>query len=221
MCQIEFSGHHFTLNTDGAMYWREESMLIVSDLHLEKGSHFAAKGQFLPPYDTRETLERLERCIGSTNASRILFLGDSFHDADGPDRMGLTERDMLEDICAAMQAIWVQGNHDGAWVPAHARQCEVFSLGGLTFRHEATPGGQAEISGHFHPCAEISHKGGTVRRRCFIEDGRKMILPSFGTYTGGLDVLSPVIAAHFASVFNVHVLGLEKIYSLPAERLAA
>lgn len=196
-------------------------MLIVSDLHLEKGSHFAMKGQFLPPYDSRETLERLERCLEACKASRILFLGDSFHDAGGHDRMGLAEMDILEDICGSLQAVWVQGNHDGAWVPSRASQCEVFTLNGLTFRHEATANGMGEVSGHFHPCAGVTHKGGFVRRRCFIEDGRKMILPSFGAFTGGLDVTQPTIALHFLDGFNVHILGMDKVYSLTADRLAA
>lgn len=209
------------MSPEGALYWHAEHMLIVADLHLEKGSHFAMRGQFLPPYDTRETLERLERAIRNSGASRILFLGDSFHDATGPDRMSYTERDMLEDMCGALQAIWVQGNHDGAYVPRGARQCEVFSLSGITFRHQATDDGHHEISGHFHPCAEIAHKGAVMRRRCFIEDGRKMILPSFGAFTGGLDVKADPIAEHFLGLFNVHVLGLEKVYSVPADRLAA
>ncbi len=196
-------------------------MLVVSDLHLEKGSHFAMRGQFLPPYDSRETLERLCRIVDSSSASRLLLLGDSFHDTAAHERLSFSEQDLLEDICAARQTIWVQGNHDGSYVPARAQSCEVFSLGGLTFRHEARPGAVAEISGHFHPCAEINHKGGFVRKRCFIEDGAKLVLPAFGAYTGGMDVRHESIAGHFSGSYRVHIMGLDKIYTLTGERLAA
>ncbi len=221
MTKIDFSGHRLTLSPEGALYWPAESMLVVSDLCLEKEGPCAMRGRFLPSSDTRETLERLERAVAMSGASRILFLGDSFLDADGPDRLGLAERDCLEDICGALQAIWVQRNNGGGWVPPRARPCEVFALGGLTFRHEASRHGHGEISGHFHPCVEMPDAGGIAHSRCFIEDGRKMVMPSFGAFTGGLDVREPAIAAHFPGGFTVHVLGMEKIHTLPTERLVA
>ena len=152
MTQIEFAGHGFSMSPEGTLYWHAEHMLVVADLHLEKGSHFAMRGQFLPPYDTRETLERLERAIKNSSASRILFLGDSFHDATGPERMSYTERDMLEDMCGALQAIWVQGNHDGSLRPARRAPVR-----GVFFKRHHLParGDQGtvttKISGHYPP----------------------------------------------------------------------
>ncbi len=221
MARIKFSGHHFTLSPEGTLYWHEESMLVVSDLHLEKGSCSGLRGQLPPSYDSRETLERLARIVENTPASRILFLGDTFHDAQAHERLSFSEQDLLEDICGARRTVWVHGSHGGAYVPGRVQSCGVFSLSGLTFRHEATQDGSGEVSGRFHPCAEISHKGSLVRKPCFIEDGRKMILPAFGAYAGGMDARHESIALHFPQGCRVHVMGLEKIHTLDGGRAAA
>ena len=221
MTLIDFASHSLNLCHDGTIHWAAQSMLIVSDLHLEKGSHFAVKGRFLPPYDSRETLGKLQVALQKTHAKRVLFLGDSFHDADGHARLAAEERALLDHLCGTFEVIWVQGNHDGSWVPPCVQQCADYTIDGITFTHEATRKGRAEISGHFHPCVRVNHKGGSVRRPCFIEDGNKLILPSFGAFTGGMDVREAVIAAHFPEPFRVHILGQDRVYSLPSVRLVA
>jgi metallophosphoesterase superfamily enzyme len=210
--QIAFAGHTLTLCPEGTLYWGAESMLVVADLHLERATP-SGRRLFLQAHDPRETLARLRRIIRRSGASRILFLGDSFLSADGPESLGLAERDLLEDICGALQAIWIHGAR-GGWIPPRARSCGVFSLSGLTFRHQASPDCSGEISGHFQPRAPARKGGCADTDRCFIEDGRKLIMPSFGDFTGGTDMSAPVMAAHFPRGFTAHVLGMKKIHSL-------
>jgi metallophosphoesterase superfamily enzyme len=212
--RIDFAGQSLTLCPEGTVYWAAESMLVVADLHLERAVPPGGRRLFLQPHDTRETLARLKRAVRVSGASRLLFLGDSFRDAEGPESLGLAERDMLEDMCGALQAIWVHGAQ-GGWVPPRARSCGVFSLGGLTFRHEASPDAVGEISGYLHPLAgTLQQDGCEDNRRCFVEDGRKLVMPSFGDFTNGTDVRDPAFAAHFPRGFTAHVLGMEKIDSL-------
>lgn len=208
---ITFCGQDFLLHPSGGLFWPAQSLLIVSDLHLEKASHFALRGFFLPPYDTRETLARLDNAIQDFLPLKILILGDCFHDPKGFDRLPKDER-VLFDTLMNYHPIWINGNHDGDFVPAGFAAHNAYELQGITFRHEALKDGMREISGHFHPKAEILHKGARISRPCFIEDGNKMILPSFGAYTGGLFVDDPSIADHFTDNRRVYALGEKKVY---------
>jgi len=209
---IPFGPHNFLLHHSGALYWPEKSMLIVSDLHLEKGSHFARRGFFLPPYDSLETLIKLNRTIDSFSPEKILLLGDCFHDVHGPLRLQKKERDLFASLLH-YSPLWIRGNHDGGYVPEGFGAHDVLSIGGITFRHEASSDTEYEISGHFHPKVDIVHKGANISRRCFIENGKKMILPAFGAYTGGLSVKDQAISGIMGESTRTYILGETKIYN--------
>lgn len=212
--KISFSERNFILHPDGVLLWPKHNLLIVSDLHLEKSSHFARKGYLIPPYETHSTLSRLLNILKQTNLRRVLVLGDCFHDAGGFSRMSDTNRILFRDL-QTHQMIWIAGNHDQGFVPDGIAGHTDFHLDGIVFRHEALEGQTSEISGHFHPKATIPYKGALVSRACFIEDGHKMILPAFGDYTGGLDVSDHVISDHFPKGGNLHLIGQDRIYSIP------
>ena len=214
MVPISFAGETFQATPDGALFWPAQNALLVADLHLEKASWFARLGQFLPPYDSHATLTALARSVGQTGAARLYCLGDSFHDADGSTRLPSGELSRLRAMTAAHRFIWVQGNHDpvppsgvgGEWV-------ETYVTASLVFRHQATAGAQGEISGHHHPKAAVPARGGSVSRPCFVSDSRRLMMPAFGAYTGGLDVRDPAIARLFPRGGRVFLLGRERLFS--------
>lgn len=208
--KIHFGGHDLYLHPSGALYWPSEKLLVVSDLHLEKGSHFALKGLFLPPYDSHHTLLLLIEVMRQISPARLLLLGDAFHDAKGHARMGAKERGLF-DTLRAFDPVWIRGNHDGDFVPDGFLGLEEYALRGLTFRHELSDGGMHEISGHFHPKVEIGRSG----RPCFIENGHKMIMPAFGAYTGGLFITHQAITAHMGTNSRIYALGNQKVYAIP------
>jgi DNA ligase-associated metallophosphoesterase len=208
-------------DTSGALYWPEEKMLIVADLHLEKGSAFAARGVLLPPYDTASTLARLGRLIERYAPQIVMALGDSFHDGGGPARMADTDRAALQALQRGRDWLWIAGNHDPD--PADGiggRFADTLALGPLTFRHEPSPGRcDGEIAGHLHPLARVARRGRTVSRRCFASDGRRLVMPAFGAYTGGLNVRDRAIATLFGTLaLTAHMLGERRLYAITAER---
>lgn len=206
----------------GALYWPEQGLLAVADLHLEKGSSFAARGQLLPPYDTAATLARLGRLIARYAPRCVLALGDSFHDGGGPARLSRDDRDNLHALQRGHDWIWLTGNHDPE--PAediggvfHAK----FALGALIFRHLPT-GADGEIAGHLHPVARVAHRGRMASRRCFAADATRMVMPAFGAFTGGLNVRDAAFADLFGSLkFTAHLLGEDRLYTFAAKRCLA
>ena len=203
----------------GALYWPEHGLLAVSDLHLEKGSSYAARGQLLPPYDTAATLARLTRLIAHYAPRVVVSLGDSFHDGGGPARLGVADRDTLAVLQRGRDWIWITGNHD----PEPAQNIggafhESLTLGALTFRHLPT-GVAGEICGHLHPVARISQRGRSMRRRCFAADATRLVMPAFGAFTGGLNVRDAAFADLFGTLaFTAHMLGATQVYAFAATR---
>jgi hypothetical protein len=203
----------------GALYWESERLLIVSDLHLEKGSSYAMRGVLLPPYDTVATLGRLGAVVTRYNPRRVIALGDSFHDRDAHDRLSDANRAILVALQAGRDWIWIAGNHDPA-LPANLGGCvaEQVALGGVIFRHEPT-GAHGEIAGHLHPKARVSRRGRSVERRCFAGDGARVVMPAFGAYTGGLNIRDVAFAKLFGNVaFMAHVLGDHRLHAIAASR---
>lgn len=205
----------------GALYWPDERLLTVADLHLEKGSAYATRGVLLPPYDTASTLARLCRLIERYVPRIVIALGDSFHDADGAARMAESSRVTLRALQCGRDWIWISGNHDPD--PADGiggRFAGALALGPLTFRHEPSRSGfDGEICGHLHPLARVARRGHAVSRRCFASDGRRLIMPAFGAYAGGLNVRDRAIAALFGSLaFTAHMLGEQRLYAVAAAR---
>jgi len=179
----------------GALFWPARRALIVADLHFEKGSAYAVRGQMLPPYDSLATLAALDQAIRVTGATEIWCLGDSFHDDAASERMPPATRAHLARTVGALRWTWITGNHDPA--PDSrlgGRIVPEAQVDGVILRHEAMAGeATPEISGHFHPKLRMSHRGRAVSRRCFLRGARKLILPAFGAFTGGLDAGAPAL----------------------------
>ena len=206
----------------GALLWPAERTLVVADLHLEKGSAFAARGRMLPPYDTRATLDRLSELVERLRPERLICLGDSFHDRRAASRMEAGDVARLRDLTGRVADwLWVTGNHDPEPPEGFGgRILDELTLGPLTFRHEAVPGAVGELSGHLHPVAAVLVPGRRVRERCFAFDGGKLILPAFGAYAGGLNVLDPAVSGLLAERFEVHLLARGKVHRFPNGRLS-
>ena len=191
-------GRDFVADLSGALFWEEESLLVVSDLHLEKGSSFAARGMLLPPYDTVATLGRLAAVMARHDPRMVIALGDSFHDRNAHDRLSAPDREAIAALQARRDWIWISGNHDPALPDdlGGVVASEV-AIGPIAFRHEPT-GAAGEIAGHLHPKARVTTRGRTMERRCFACDGERAVMPAFGAYTGGLSIRD----AAFARIFQ-------------------
>ncbi|MDH4980748.1 ligase-associated DNA damage response endonuclease PdeM [Hyphomicrobium sp. D-2] len=220
--EISICGKLFRADMSGALYWPAENALIVADLHLEKGSSYARRGQLLPPYDTRETLNKLAAAIDRYDAATVIALGDSLHDIDAATRIGIEDLEILQIMQEDREWIWVTGNHD----PHITERLGGHVVGdivveGITLRHEPHAGHMThEIAGHLHPAAKISMHGYTLRRPCFVGNGRRLVLPAFGSYAGGLNIL----AEPFAPLFGLEgmqawMLGQEGLYPVASRLL--
>ena len=195
MVPFSFAGHDLHALRSGALYWPARRALLVADLHFEKASWFALRGQMLPPYDSIETLGAVTAAVAATRAREVWCLGDSFHDDAGCARLDATVRDALRALVAATDWTWITGNHDAALVDhcggAVVREAVV---DGVVLRHEADRHDpRPEMSGHFHPKLRLTVRGRQIARRCFIATPAKLILPAFGALTGGLDAGHPEI----------------------------
>jgi DNA ligase-associated metallophosphoesterase len=206
----------------GAIYWEAEQTLIVADLHLEKGAAYAARGRMLPPYDSRTTLRGLAALIMSFEPRRIVALGDSFHTSEVATRLGLAEHQELEYLQAGREWYWITGNHDPE-LPSSVDGivCAALTIAGVTLRHKPSPDAAAlEIAGHLHPAARIVRRGEVVRRKCFATDGRRVVMPAFGAYTGGLNVLDDAFAGLLARQrLEAWMMGRSTVYPVLARAL--
>ncbi|GIU66742.1 ligase-associated DNA damage response endonuclease PdeM [Candidatus Phycosocius spiralis] len=186
---------------EAGLYLPRSQTLIVSDLHIEKGSALARRGLMLPPFDTAETLDRLKRLMDRLTPKTLIALGDSFHDVDAGARLAPSDKAALQALVTHIPTIWIEGNHDPAppdWLAG--LRCAQLVHDGLLFRHEPTGETAGEVAGHLHPCARVVGKrGASVRRRCFVTDGRSLIMPAFGAFTGGLNIADPAFAGLFKS----------------------
>jgi hypothetical protein len=203
----------------GALFWEEQGLLVVSDLHLEKGSSFAARGVLLPPYDTVATLSRLAAVIARHDPRMVIALGDSFHDRNAHHRLSQPDREALTAMQVRRDWIWISGNHDPA-LPSDLGGvvASEVAIGPIAFRHEPT-GAFGEIAGHLHPKARVSTRGRSTERRCFASDGERAVMPAFGAYTGGLNIRDAAFAKIFGSPgFLAHVLGDSRMHTIAASR---
>jgi DNA ligase-associated metallophosphoesterase len=223
--KVSVVGEACVLRCSGALWLPEHRTLIASDLHLEKGSAFAVRGQMLPPYDSPATLAKLETEIEALDPARVVLLGDSFHDAKAVDRLSTEDRDRLARLAVGRDWVWLEGNHDlaalaGALDVLPGRIVTTMDLGALRLIHEPQSGEAAgEIAGHLHPAARVAAYGRGVRRPCFVTDGRRLIMPAFGAFTGGLDVRDVAVAGLFEAPPMVAALGLDKVHALAWESL--
>jgi DNA ligase-associated metallophosphoesterase len=217
---VSLCGAPVALRPSGALFLQDERLLVAGDLHLEKGSSYAARGQLLPPYDTRATLDRLEAEILLLQPRTMVLLGDSFHDARAVARLAPDDARRIAALGRRCSVIWVTGNHDeegllgfGPALPGDIAN-EV-RAGDLRLRHEPAAGLQpGEVSGHLHPCAKVVQAGRGVRRRCFLTDGSRLILPAFGAYAGGLNACDPAFEGLFDRPPLAAVLGQGRVHPI-------
>jgi len=220
---LHLNGVELLADPTGVLVWPARSTLIVADLHLEKGSGFARRGVMLPPFDTGATLETLARAIDAHRPERVICLGDSFHDRLAADRVSDADGSRIRALTGRADWLWVVGNHDPE-PPADwgGRAIDEVTDGPLTFRHEARGGAApGEVSGHYHPRARVRLKGRSVSGRCFATDGRRLILPAFGAFTGGLDVTSPDLRRLLARRYDVLLMAVARIWRVPGSKLSA
>ncbi len=204
---------------EGALWWAAQQVLVVSDLHFEKGSAYAARGQMLPPYDTAATLSQVERLCAVLQPRTVISLGDSFHDRAAELRLPEEYARRIQALTAAHDWVWVEGNHDPD-PPAHlgGRASRELRIGALVFRHEPT-GEVGEVSGHLHPAAKIIGRGRSVRRPCFASDGARLVMPAMGAFTGGLNVLDAAFDPIFPEGVTAFALGRDRVFMVSGKTL--
>jgi DNA ligase-associated metallophosphoesterase len=203
------------------LYWPEEQAIVIADMHLEKGSSYAARGVLLPPYDTAATLARLGEILARYRPRAVIALGDSFHDRGGPARIRAADWVELRRLQRGRDWIWIAGNHDPDPVEGVGGcSAAALAIGPLVFRHEPEAGASGgEIAGHLHPVARVGGRGRTLSRRCFASDGKRMVMPAFGAYAGGLNVRDRAFASVFGALeFTTHLLGEARLYAIAAAR---
>jgi DNA ligase-associated metallophosphoesterase len=195
MVRFSFCQHELMPLPQGALFWPARRALLVADLHFEKASWFARFGQLLPPYDSIATLADLTALVTATQARELWCLGDSFHDREGCERLPPVAQGMLRALTGSLRWTWITGNHDAGFLDHCGGEIVPEALvDGLVLRHEANPAEtRPELSGHFHPKLRLTVRGRRVARRCFVATENKLILPAFGSLTGGLDAGHPEI----------------------------
>jgi len=216
---LDVAGVTMLADLSGALVWKEQRLLVVSDLHLEKGSSFAQRGVLLPPYDTAATLGRLAAVIARHDPRMVIALGDSFHDRDAHARLSGADRAALTALQTGRDWIWISGNHDPA-LPSDlgGMVANEVAIGRIAFRHEPT-GAFGEIAGHLHPKARVATRGRAMERRCFACDGERAVMPAFGAYTGGLSIRDAAFTKIFQTPgFMAHVIGDRKLHAIAASR---
>ena len=217
---LRFGTETFEPLPSGGLYWRARRTLLVADLHLEKFSSYAKQGQLLPPYDTALTLRRLEADIVRTGAEEVVALGDSFHRDEGVSTLLDADRARLVALLQQDGYTCLSGYHDpsphalgGFWLPA-------LDAIWLTLVHEPRRGVAGLVSGHLHPAAHLFISGRSVRRPCFVHDGRLMILPAYGAGTGALNILGPAFAGLLDwPSLHVTMIGRGRVYPVSPKRL--
>ncbi|MDX6749625.1 ligase-associated DNA damage response endonuclease PdeM [Geminicoccaceae bacterium 1502E] len=220
MAEISVRGVRLVLEPSGAVWWPERRALLVADLHFEKGSAYARRGALLPPWDTAATLARLETAVERRAPRLVVSLGDAFHDRDGPASLMDGARTRLRALTRGRDWLWLSGNHDpepprdlgGEAAPA-------LDLDGLRLRHAPAAGAAAEIAGHLHPKARVATSRVRVVRPCFAGDGSRLLMPAFGSLTGGLNALHPAIAGLFPTGFDAWLLGERRVFRVPHGQL--
>ena len=216
---VTVAGVTLVADLSGAFFWESERLLVISDLHLEKGSSYAARGVLLPPYDTVATLSRLNAVVARHDPRTVIALGDSFHDRKAHERLSAPDREAIAALQSRRDWIWISGNHD----PALPRDiggvvASEVAIGPIVFRHEPT-GAAGEIAGHLHPKARVTTRGRSVERRCFASDGERAVMPAFGAYTGGLSIRDAAFSRIFQTLgFMAHVLGDNRMHAISASR---
>lgn len=223
---VTVGGQTIVLDHSGAAFLPDTGDLLVADLHFEKGSAFAARGHaLLPPYDTAETIKRLERVIARVKPNRVVCMGDTLHDLAGETRMSETDRTRLGRMVARQDWVWIAGNHDPAPPAGYGgTAAPELRVGNLLLHHDVATGPDAampagEVIGHYHPKAAVRVRGRRISGRCFATDGRLLILPAFGSYAGGLNAREDAIAGLLSRDFQAFMIGRSGLFGFRRDQL--
>jgi DNA ligase-associated metallophosphoesterase len=209
---INFNNHEFKINNDGILFWLEKKIAIVSDLHLEKGSSFASLGQFIPPYDSEETLKKLINFLKTHEVQTIILLGDTFHDGGALNRMSLKVKSIFDSLVENYEIIFVLGNHENKMKSAFIKFYERYIVDDIHFLHEAVLEKKYQISGHFHPVASLKINSKKITEKCLIHSENHLIMPAFGEFTGGLNINNPVFKPFLNRNYYIYFLTKKSVY---------
>jgi uncharacterized protein len=212
-----FGRHDFQIYDKTGLYWPARRALIVADLHLEKASWFAERGQMLPPYDSQATLDRIAALVAATGAREVWCLGDNFHDDAGPSRLSTDAKHSLAQLTAASEWHWITGNHDEHLPGGIGGVIEVqVEIEGLVLRHQADIQDlRPEVSGHYHPKVRVGRRGHSVSRPCFVRGATKLILPAFGSLTGGMSASDSAITEKVGTGAEALLAAKDQLIRLP------
>ncbi len=218
---MRLAGTRAVLRASAALWLPKSKTLCAGDLHFEKGSAYASRGQMLPPYDTQETLSRLEAEAEALAPKTVVLLGDSFHDGQAEARMDSDAAARIVRLAYGRTLVWIVGNHDEDGprnLPGDV--VDRITVETLDLVHEPEPGPRhGQVAGHLHPCARVTAFGRAVRSRCFATDGERMILPAFGAFTGGLNLRDPAFRGLFSRAPTAGVIGKNRVHCVGWEQL--
>ena len=209
---INFNNHEFKINNDGVLFWLEKKIAIVSDLHLEKGSSFASLGQFIPPFDSEETLKKLINFFKTHEVQTIILLGDTFHDRGALNRMSSKVKSIFDSLVENYEIIFVLGNHENKMKSAFIKFYERYIVDDIHFLHEAVLEKKYQISGHFHPVASLKINSKQITEKCLIHSENHIIMPAFGEFTGGLNINNPVFKPFLNRNYYIYFLTKKSVY---------
>ena len=209
---INFNNHEFKINNDGILFWLEKKIAIVSDLHLEKGSSFASSGQFIPPFDSEETLKKLINFVKTHEVQTIILLGDTFHDRGALNRMSSKVKSIFDSLVENYEIIFVLGNHENKMKSAFIKFYERYIVDDIHFLHEAVLEKKYQISGHFHPVASLKINSKLITGKCLIHSENHIIMPAFGEFTGGLNINNPVFKPFLNRNYYIYFLTKKSVY---------
>ena len=209
---INFNNHEFKINNDGILFWLEKKIAIISDLHLEKGSSFASSGQFIPPYDSEETLKKLINFLKTHEVQTIILLGDTFHDGGALNRMSCKVKLIFDSLVENYEIIFVLGNHENKMKSPYIKFYERYIVDDIHFLHEAVLEKKYQISGHFHPVASLKINSKKITEKCLIHSENYIIMPAFGEFTGGLNINNPVFKPFLNRNYYIYFLTKKSVY---------
>ena len=209
---INFNNHEFKINNDGILFWLEKKIAILSDLHLEKGSSFASLGQFIPPYDSEETLKKLINFLKTHEVQTIILLGDTFHDGGALNRMSCKVKLIFDSLVENYEIIFVLGNHENKMKSPYIKFYERYIVDDIHFLHEAVLEKKYQISGHFHPVASLKINSKKITEKCLIYSENHIIMPAFGEFTGGLNINNPVFKPFLNRNYYIYFLTKKSVY---------
>ena len=215
MKTINFNKHKFQITKEGILFWFEKKIAIISDLHLEKGTGYAPTGQFLPPYDSEETLTKLFNLTKQHDIKKIILLGDTFHDKNALSRMSKKVTSLFKNLLNKYEVIFVLGNHEDNMEFENITFFDEYVLDGIHFIHQASKKNIYQISGHYHPIATVRTGSKKITGKCFIQLKYNLILPSFGVYTGGLNIKNRIFKEIFKKEPSIYFLGKKAVYKYP------